>query len=86
VGFILGHVVPEAIEGGTIALAKNGDQVKIDADKCSIDLLVPAAEMKARRRAWKPLKPRYTRGALAKYAAHVTSASFGAVTDKDLKL
>jgi len=46
----------------------------------------PANELKARRQAWKPIKPRYTRGVLAKYAAHVTSASEGAVTDKGLKL
>jgi dihydroxy-acid dehydratase len=85
-GFVVGHITPEAYAGGPLALVKNGDKIIIDAEKRRISLLVPAAEMKARRRAWKPLKPRYTRGALAKYAAHVTSASFGAVTDKDLKL
>jgi dihydroxy-acid dehydratase len=85
-GFVVGHITPEAYGGGPLALVKNGDKIVIDAEKRQINLLVSAAEMKARRRAWKPAKPRYTRGVLAKYAAHVTSASQGAVTDKDLKL
>lgn len=85
-GFVVGHITPEAYAGGPLALVKNGDKIIIDAEKRSISLLVPAAELKARRRAWKPVKPRYTRGALAKYAAHVTSASLGAVTDANLKL
>jgi dihydroxy-acid dehydratase len=85
-GFVVGHITPEAYTGGPLALVKNGDRIVIDAEKRQINLLLSAAEMKARRRAWKPLKPRYTRGVLAKYASHVTSASFGAVTDADLKL
>jgi dihydroxy-acid dehydratase len=84
-GFVVGHITPEAHGGGPLALVKNGDKIVIDAEKRRINLLVSAAEIKARRRAWKPVKPRYTRGALAKYAAHVASASEGAVTDKDLK-
>ncbi len=85
-GFVVGHVTPEAYVGGPIALVKNGDKITIDAEKRLVTLEVPASELKARRKAWKPMKPRYTRGVLAKYAAHVTSASLGAVTDMDLKL
>jgi dihydroxy-acid dehydratase len=85
-GFVVGHITPEAYVGGPIALVKNGDTILIDAEKRQINLLISAAEMRARRRAWKPMKPRYTRGVLAKYASAVTSASLGAVTDADLKL
>jgi len=85
-GFVVGHITPEAYVGGTIALVRNGDLITIDAEKREITLEISAKELKARRQAWKPMKPRYTRGVLAKYAAHVTSASEGAVTDKDLKL
>jgi len=85
-GFVVGHITPEAYVGGPLALVKNGDRIVIDAEKSQITLAVSAAEMKARRKAWKPLKPRYTRGVLAKYASAVTQASLGAVTDKDLKL
>lgn len=85
-GFVVGHVTPEAYVGGPIALVKNGDKITIDAENRLVTLEVPASELKARRKAWKPMKPRYTRGVLAKYAAHVTSASLGAVTDMDLKL
>ena len=85
-GFVVGHITPEAYVGGTIALIKNGDSITIDAEKRQLNLDVPAAEMKKRKLAWKAPKPRYTRGVLAKYASHVTSASFGAVTDADLKL
>ena len=85
-GFVVGHVTPEAYVGGPIALVKNGDPIVIDAEKREITLSIPAKELAARRKAWKQPKPRYTRGVLAKYAAHVTSASEGAVTDADLKL
>jgi dihydroxy-acid dehydratase len=85
-GFVVGHITPEAYVGGTIALVKNGDTITIDAVKRQINLDISAKEMAARRKAWKKPAPRYTRGVLAKYAAHVTSASFGAVTDMDLKL
>jgi dihydroxy-acid dehydratase len=85
-GFVVGHITPEAYVGGPLALVKNGDKITIDSIKRQINLLVSAAEMKSRRKAWKPLQPRYTRGVLAKYASHVTSASLGAVTDADLKL
>ena len=69
-----------------MALVKNGDSITIDAETRELTLGVPAKELAARRKAWKKPAPRYTRGVLAKYAAHVTSASLGAVTDDDLKL
>ncbi|HTI99470.1 MAG TPA: dihydroxy-acid dehydratase [Dongiaceae bacterium] len=85
-GFVVGHVTPEAYVGGPIALVKNGDAITIDAEKRTMTLGITAKEMAARRKAWKKPAPRYTRGVLAKYAAHVTSASLGAVTDMDLAL
>jgi dihydroxy-acid dehydratase len=85
-GFVVGHVTPEAYVGGPIALVKNGDPIIIDAEKRQMTLGISAAEFKKRKKAWKKPTPRYTRGVLAKYAAHVTSASLGAVTDADLKL
>jgi len=85
-GFVVGHVTPEAYVGGPIALVKNGDTITIDAEKRELTLEVPSAELKKRKKSWKKPAPRYTRGVLAKYAAHVTSASLGAVTDADLKL
>ncbi len=85
-GFVVGHITPEAYVGGTIALVKNGDPIRIDAERRELTLVLPAKELAARRKAWKKPAPRYTRGVLAKYAAHVTSATLGAVTDDDLKL
>ena len=83
-GFVVGHITPEAFNGGLLGIVKNGDTITIDAQKRQINLNVPAAEIKKRQKAWKQPKPRYTRGALAKYAKLVTSASEGAVTDKNL--
>jgi len=85
-GFVVGHITPEAYVGGPIALIKNGDSITIDAEKRVLTLNISTKEMAVRRKAWKAPKPHYTRGVLAKYAAHVTSASEGAVTDKDLEL
>jgi dihydroxy-acid dehydratase len=85
-GFVVGHITPEACSGGAIGLVKNGDTITIDAEKRELTLEITGKEMAARRKAWKKPAPRYTRGVLAKYAAHVTSASFGAVTDMDLEL
>jgi len=85
-GFVVGHVTPEAYLGGPIALVKNGDSITIDAEKRELSLGISSAEMKKRKKAWKKPAPRYTRGVLAKYAAHVTTASLGAVTDADLML
>jgi dihydroxy-acid dehydratase len=81
-GLVVGHVTPEAAVGGPIALVKNGDLITIDAVKHTISVAVSAKELAKRAKAWKAPKPRYTRGVLAKYAALVTSASEGAVTDR----
>ena len=83
-GFVVGHITPEAIDGGPLALVRNGDPIEIDAVKHRLVLDVPAAELKKRRAKWKKPAPRYRRGVLAKYAAHVTTASQGAVTDAGL--
>jgi dihydroxy-acid dehydratase len=80
-GMVVGHVAPEAYEGGVIALVKEGDSITIDAKKRLIQLNVPAREIARRRKAWKRPKPRYTKGVLAKYMKLVSSASRGAVTD-----
>jgi dihydroxy-acid dehydratase len=80
-GMVVGHVVPEAAVGGTIALVREGDHVTIDADTHRVDVDVDPAELDRRRAAWSPPKPRITRGVLAKYARSVAPASQGAVTD-----
>ena len=85
-GFVVGHITPEAQVGGPIALIKSGDPITIDAEKRTITLDVPAAELRTRREKWRAPKPRYTRGVLAKYASQVNSASEGAVTDSALTL
>ncbi len=79
-GFMIGHVAPEAMVGGPIALVKEGDQIAIDIQKSTIDLVVSKAELKKRMIKWKPIKQHYKTGALAKYASLVQSASKGAVT------
>jgi dihydroxy-acid dehydratase len=79
-GFMIGHVAPEAMVGGPIALVKEGDKIAIDTTKSSIDLMVSKAELKKRVKKWKPIKPHYKTGALAKYASLVQSASEGAIT------
>jgi dihydroxy-acid dehydratase len=78
-GFMIGHVAPEAMVGGPIALVKEYDQIIIDMQKSRIDLMVSEGELRKRMKKWKPIKPRYTTGALAKYALLVESASEGAV-------
>jgi dihydroxy-acid dehydratase len=80
-GFVVGHISPEAANGGPIALIRNGDRIRIDALKRRIDLDVSAREMKSRASKWKAPKPYTTTGVLAKYARSVSSASDGAVTD-----
>jgi dihydroxy-acid dehydratase len=80
-GFVVGHVSPEAALGGPLALIKTGDSIIIDAGRREITLHVSAAELKRRRKSWVPPKPYARRGALAKYAKQVSSASLGAVTD-----
>ena len=79
-GLMIGHVSPEAMVGGPISLVKNGDNVTIDIKRGKIDLEVGRAEMQERKRKWRPKKPKYLNGALAKYASLVRSASDGAVT------
>ena len=81
-GFVIGHTTPEAFDGGPIAVIKNGDPITIDAKKREINLGIPAKELTSRLKAWKQPKPNYTRGVLAKYAATVSTASEGAVTDR----
>ena len=83
-GFVVGHITPEAFDGGPLAIVRNGDAITIDAEKRRIDLDVPGDEIAERLKHWSRPKPRYRRGVLAKYAAHVTTASLGAVTDADL--
>jgi dihydroxy-acid dehydratase len=85
-GFVVGHITPEAYAGGPLAIVKNGDRITIDAAKRQLNLEIPVAELKKRLKTWRAPKPRYVRGVLAKYAAHVATASEGSVTDKDLKL
>ena len=85
-GFVVGHITPEASQGGPLALIEEGDPIIIDAEKRVITLAVPAKTIAARRKNWKAPKPRYTRGVLAKYAHLVSSATYGAVTDHALKL
>jgi len=81
-GFIIGHVTPEAIEGGNIALAQNGDRIAIDSEKGTIDVLVTEQELAARRNAWKKPPYKASRGTLYKYIKNVKSASEGCVTDE----
>jgi dihydroxy-acid dehydratase len=83
-GFVIGHVTPEAFEGGPIALIEDGDRIVVDADRREINLQVSAVELAARRARWQPPAPYATSGTLAKYARLVSSASEGAVTDKYL--
>jgi dihydroxy-acid dehydratase len=80
-GFVVGHLSPEAALGGALALVRTGDDITIDARHREITLHVSAAELKRRRKSWVPPKPYARRGALAKYASQVSSASLGAVTD-----
>jgi dihydroxy-acid dehydratase len=79
-GFMIGHIAPEAAEGGPIAALKNGDTIVIDITRRRLDVELPAAELKKRLKTVKRPKPRYTSGVMAKYARLVSSASDGAVT------
>jgi dihydroxy-acid dehydratase len=80
-GMVVGHVAPEAFEGGPIALVQEGDSITIDAHQRLLQLNVPDAELARRRAAWKRPEPRYKRGLLAKYTKLVSTASKGAITD-----
>ena len=79
-GLMIGHVAPEAAVGGPIGLLRNGDVISIDVDKGRLDLRISKKEMKTRLKKWKPIRSRYSRGVMAKYASLVGSASEGAIT------
>ena len=79
-GFCIGHVGPEAAVGGPIALLRNGDRIVVDAERGSIDVMLPEAELAARRAAWTPRRTDYNSGAIWKYAQLVGPAHLGAVT------
>jgi dihydroxy-acid dehydratase len=80
-GLCVGHISPEAVDGGPIAFIKDGDIVRIDTVKRTLDLLVDPGELEARKIGWEPLKHKYTRGVLAKFSKLVGSASKGAVCE-----
>ncbi len=80
-GLCIGHVAPEAAHGGPIGLIEEGDTIRVDIPNRTIDVLVDETTLETRRQAWEPYPPRYTRGALAKYARLVGSAESGAVLD-----
>ncbi len=79
-GLCIGHIAPEATEGGPISLVRDGDLIRVDIATRSLELLVEPEELEARKKDWAPLPPRYTRGVLAKYSKLVRSAAEGAVT------
>ncbi|HTH07412.1 MAG TPA: dihydroxy-acid dehydratase [Ilumatobacteraceae bacterium] len=80
-GFCIGHVAPEAVDGGPIAFVRDGDQISIDVHELTLDLLVDDGELARRRASWAPLPPRYTSGVLGKYAKLVQGAETGAITN-----
>ena len=80
-GLCIGHVAPEAVDGGPIAHVRDGDRIRIDVATASLDLLVDPAELAERARGWKPIPARYTSGVLAKYARLVQGAETGAITN-----
>jgi dihydroxy-acid dehydratase len=79
-GYCVGHVSPEAVDGGPIAFVEDGDRIVIDAGRHTLDLLVDDAELARRRSDWKLPEPRYTSGVLAKYAKLAQGAERGAIT------
>jgi dihydroxy-acid dehydratase len=80
-GFCIGHVAPEAVDGGPIAFVRDGDRIRIDVPTKSLDLLVDDTELNQRKQGWEPLPPRYTSGVLAKFARLVQGADKGAITN-----
>ena len=80
-GFCVGHVAPEAVDGGPIAFVREGDRIVIDVTTNTVDLDVPADELARRKSEWKLPEPRYTSGALAKYARLAQGAERGAITE-----
>ena len=83
-GFVVGHITPEAYEGGPLAIVEDGDEITIDAVTKELAIAISQKEIENRLKKWEKPNPRYTRGVLAKFAKTVNSASYGAVTDKDL--
>ncbi|MDQ3469758.1 MAG: dihydroxy-acid dehydratase, partial [Actinomycetota bacterium] len=80
-GFCIGHVAPEAVDGGPIAFVHDGDRIRIDVPNKSLDVLVDDAELARRRDGWTPNAARYTSGVLGKYARLVQGAETGAITN-----
>jgi dihydroxy-acid dehydratase len=80
-GFCVGHIAPEAVDGGPIAFVRDGDRIVIDTEAHTIDLDVNAGELAHRRTEWKVPPPRYTSGVLAKYARLASGAERGAITE-----
>jgi dihydroxy-acid dehydratase len=80
-GFCIGHVAPEAVDGGPIAFVAEGDRIAIDVTNHTIELLVDEATLAERKANWKPIDPRYTSGVLAKYARLAQGAEKGAITE-----
>jgi dihydroxy-acid dehydratase len=80
-GFCIGHVAPEAVDGGPIAFVRDGDLIRVDVHDLSLDLVVDEAELARRREGWEPLRNRYTSGVLGKYARLVQGAETGAITN-----
>ncbi|MGN0102505.1 dihydroxy-acid dehydratase [Dietzia sp. CH92] len=78
-GLCVGHIAPEAVDGGPIAFVRDGDRIRLDVSQGTLELLVDESELRSRREGWEPLPPRYTRGVLAKYSKLVQSASTGAI-------
>ena len=80
-GFCIGHVAPEAVDGGPIAFVRDGDRIRIDVPTKRLDLLVDESELAKRRVGWKPNPPRYTSGVLGKFIKLVQGADKGAITN-----
>ena len=78
-GPCIGHISPEAMEGGVISILRDGDRIRIDIPRRRIDVLLPDKEIQERLRSWKPIKPKITKGYLSRYARLVSSAGSGAV-------
>ncbi|HBK72299.1 MAG TPA: dihydroxy-acid dehydratase, partial [Flavobacteriaceae bacterium] len=81
-GFVVGHITPEAQEGGAIALLKDGDNITINAETNTISVDLPEAELATRKAAWQQPALKFNKGVLYKYAKTVSSASEGCVTDE----
>src|SRR5699024_7464953 len=78
-GLCVGHIAPEAVDGGPIAFVRDGDRIRLDVGTGALDLLVDEVEMEERREGWEPLPPKFTKGVLGKYVKLVKSASMGAI-------